>query len=238
MSSLPHHNAVPDLAPGDRIDTEPGLARIHRTLRGLGSECLDILAIAAGWKPVAVVGYAEASSMLADVSSCVAEAGLETAVVTAWTTEGEFAGVPDWYRDCVVQHRARTTLLAIARDEDDLSPFIGDEPALAPELEASLLGYPACCTEHHRDWRRRFHRRAAAATVATANGDLTRAYRLASANWQPPAAAMGDLLHAEVAPRTGIVMCPACASDDGSPAHMLDARYAALARVIDRRYAA
>jgi len=202
---------------------------------GLRGEILDVIAVGAGCKPVAVVGYHAAhTDRIAAIGEAARGHGLATMACTAWTTRGELDDVPAWFAETVADTRKRTHLLAISLLPDRMHALHGDRAAtLAPFTETALLGYPTCCTGYHATWRAAVHRRVAEEIMAAAGGNERRARRMASANWAPtprPGSAFAELLARPTAAGTSIIMCPECENVPMSAARRISATHAGLAR--------
>jgi hypothetical protein len=198
-------------------------------------EALDILAVAAGLKPAAVIGYGGGpSALLAAVEEVAARFGLVARRCTAWTTRGELDAVPAWFATAVVAARRRTRLLAVSLLPDRLHALNGHGAApLAPFTESALLGYPTCCTADHAEWRAAMHRELAKGIMTAAGADEQRARRLAAAGWVPvpaPGSTLAALLRRAAADHTAIVMCPDCFAFPSSAARRISAAFAELAR--------
>src|SRR4051812_22717849 len=64
-------------------------------------DCLDLLAVARGLKPVALLGCGyETGIWLAALADCAAAGGLAVRRGgVPWLVQEEFAGLPDWYAE-------------------------------------------------------------------------------------------------------------------------------------------
>ena len=221
-----------------------GLRRTAARLSAAGAgneaaaqEGLDLLAVLAGLKPAAVLGYARADQGWRDaLAEEAGRAGLAVRPCTAWISAGEFDGAPGWYAEGVAELRAKAALIAVAPDETAFAALTdGPAPVLDAAAEAALLGYPACCVAGHADWRRALHLATAPILLAAAGGDTGRARRMAAADWVPTprdadeAARLAALLDRDVAPCTSILPCRACTADDRGPTPALSRAFRALA---------
>lgn len=188
---------------------------------------LDLLAVAAGLKPLCIV--LEESDAAATFA---AREGLPHAVLARWSHRE----APDWYAAARGSARARHPTLHVARDHETLRAAVAlsARGVATPEEEAALLGYPLCCVRAH-------HRRAAALdalvadmTERAAGGDPARMARMIEAGAAPlPLTAEERARFAALAAApsrwTGIVACESCATDPARPAGLLEAAYRALA---------
>jgi hypothetical protein len=194
-----------------------------QALSSAGPERLDLLAVAAGEKPLCLLANESAAAL-------AAATGLPSRAVRPWSPAGI---VPDWYE--AARRRLRRLVLAVARDEDtlDRAQALSVRGRIGAEEEAAILGYPLCCVAQH-------HARALAlenlvAAMAARGGDAAQAARLIAAGIDPTPLTQSEweryaaLAAAAPLPLSGIVPCEACAADPLSPARAIEARYAARA---------
>jgi hypothetical protein len=194
-------------------------------------DALDVLAVAAGWKPVAIVGCGfEAPDFLADVRKAARAAGLETSEGSLWRETGEARGLPSWYTDSLAAIFAEVGVLFVSkRSLDDVPGRL-----LTAAQEAELLGYPACCVVEYHRRRRLYHLLAIRAIRRQAAGDVTQMRRLADSQVMLTPRSprerrqLARALRAVFLPYASVAICEICQAEEGSPARKLSERYRRL----------
>ncbi len=189
---------------------------------------LDLLALAAGLKPVALFGRGGAVEPWRALARKFALPMIET---MPWEPACPADLLPRWYVDATAQRRARQKITVVARDHDALAraAALAAQGRVGATAEAELLGYPPCCVAAHHALALA-HERQIADLVARSNpGDETRWSRLVATGATPYVAPPA------ITPSrwTSVNLCAACAGDDGSPARALERSYRALALGLD-----
>lgn len=204
-------------------------------LRAEGAQAaLDVLAVAAGLKPLALLGIGDPDGVVANaVSGAAAQAGLSVTTMTPWRVGAGLRGLPSWYRDIVAVRDGAPVIAAVSRPGGAPLPAGGSEISVGEE--AALLGYPECCVRDFHRKRRLFHIFSLRAISRQAGGDAKAMRRLAGAQIMlaPRSAAERRALALATrtifAPATSLAMCRICENDVDSAAMRLSARYRALA---------
>ena len=197
------------------------LARLADDLpSGYRQELLHVIAVAAGLKPLAAIGFdGSGTAIHSIIERRLRESGLFTMTGSAWLSSDEYAGLPHWYVKTAKAEAARTALLYISRSpvSTQIRASLGESSAMA-----ALLGYPICCVgSYHR--RRRTMHRAIAEALLRPQGDAGKAARLLAAGYIPSpqtadrAAAISEGLGLTPDPPSGLVLCDGCRARPGSP---------------------
>lgn len=200
-----------------------GLARQDR---------LDVLAVAAGWKPVALLG-ADGDAWPPSLPKTLAGLGLACESGPPWRIVGQWDGLPDWYRRGVEDAMQALALLYVT---DAARPGSSPPPGatIAATDEARALAYPACCVTAHHARQARLHA-LCAQQIERRTRDLEMRVRLAGAllpplsNNETERDALGAATEVDFAPMTPVAQCADCAKMSDSPAAALSASYAKLA---------
>jgi hypothetical protein len=233
-----------------RNDLQPAAARLARLLPLVApaaqptawQDGLDLLAVAAGLKPVCLLGRGFADAAWLDAAATVArDLGLSTLTGACWHPAAHESDLPDWYRAGFVARAARETARYVWRDGargDDVRRLCADG-RVAPDDEAALLGYPACCVAQHHAQARAFEQLTIALVTRLAGDDIARRRHLVAEGVTPTPRSEAEWRQLEAAtaiapqPYTSVNRCAACARDPDGPAGRLGARYLALARRLD-----
>lgn len=193
---------------------------------------LDVLAVAAGLKPMAVIGCGyDAPDLLIAVNDAAVLGGLIAQRGRPWTSAAA-VGVA-WFAEA--RQRSANPVLYVTKREatGQATRLAGQYVDLATEAE--LLGYPACCVRQFNRQQKLLHLITIRMIARQAEHDETRMRRLVAAQVVPAprsateARRLACATRAEFAPHTSIAMCRICAADPGSPAHRISARFRALA---------
>ncbi len=197
-------------------------------------DALDVLAVAAGIKPFAAVGWGfDSTAFRVAIAAAAARAGLAAFDGPPWIGESGNSG-QSWYDEALCEDLAATQLLFVGppRSEAALRRLAGSR--LGVSEEAGVLGYPLCCVKEFHRRQRLFHLITRRMIGRQAQGDETLKRRLARARAMLTPKTETELkllLRATrmiFAPFTSIAMCRACEADSGSAARILSARFEAL----------
>jgi hypothetical protein len=191
-------------------------------------DALDLLAVAAGLRAMAVFGLSgEPAARVRSLSAIARDAGLTVSRGHGWLVEEELRGIDPWFVDALAAQR-----LAIQ------AVFIGAAapPArLDAAAEAAMLGYPACCVLAHAGRRNQLHHYRARRIASLTEDDAMRR-RLAGAGVEFSARdareqrLLAEAVDVKLVPFTAIVACNVCARQPRSPARQFSARMRELAR--------
>ena len=203
-------------------------------------EMLDLLACAAGIKPVCILGRGFAPPGWIDGAAKIAgEVGLHYFKAPTWVDDD----FPWEVSDALDPHQKRLAdVVYISRTTAIRGQLVEVQAAggkLTVEQEAHFTGYPLCCvTEHHH--RTRLMREAFFMMfIRMAGGNKEQAIRLmlddvAVSPETPQEVEMFEQANElNMAPFTSVNMCRSCASDDRSPAWELSRKYRNLCLEID-----
>lgn len=208
-------------------------------LRSMAAEeALEALAVAAGLKPLAILGCGYvAPAFCAAVCAAAAAAGLAVVAGAPWIVNEGGAALPGWYAAAIAEGAATTPIWFIRRTGHD-----ADIPPPGARInaceEARQLGYPLCCVRGFHRRRRSFHRLMAHLIRRQAAGDPAAMGRLARAQVMPTPRSDREVrwlalaTHFSIAPFTSIALCRRCETDPMAPARRIGARYRALAMTV------
>jgi hypothetical protein len=181
-------------------------------------DSLDLLAVASGMKPVALVGCGyETGAWLASVAELARGCGLAVRRGgMPWLVEEELAGLPGWYAGPLHRSWAGADMLAVS--EPGSAARFGDAPVmLTGEAEAELLSYPVCCVAEHHARRRRLHELMIELIAARCESETERR-RFAASELPPPLRDNSDrnrlleALRSEPLAYAGFEPCTVCAA--------------------------
>jgi hypothetical protein len=200
-------------------------------------DSLDLVAVVAGAKPVALIGCGyPAGSWLDAVADLAIGQGLAVRRGgVPWAIAEEIDTLPDWYRKPMLASWGAADLLTIAR-ADLLQPFKSRAPEMVGAVDGGrLLGYPSCCViDHHA--RRHFYHAFVIELIRSARDGEEEQARFAASELSPPLRDASDglrlaqALRATPVPFTSLDMCPECTAQwPHSPAGKMSATYQALA---------
>jgi len=213
-----------------RSDLRPAAAHLARRLAGVApavrsavwQDGLDLFAVAAGLKPVGLLGRGFADAAWLGAAEALARTlGLSALTGACWHPALRDPGFPDWYSAAVGVRR----LCADGR--------------VAPEDEAALLGYPVCCVVQHHAQALALERLTVALVTRLAGDDIAHRRRLVAGGVMPTPQSEVEWRQLEAAgaiapqPYPSVNRCAACASDPNRPAGRLGRRYRELARRLD-----
>jgi len=204
---------------------------------------LDLLAVAAGLKPVGVLGCDDDRGDWPLGAAAVAyelDLGFQPDALWYPARDARQAGLPNWYVTAVAARRASQNALYVWRDpalEARVRQACARGRVTVAE-EAALLGYPECCVAQHHAQALALEDLSIAAIVRQVPDDDAR-HRLAAAGIVPLPHSPEewrelDALRAIAPePATSINRCAACVADPDGPAGQLGRRYRELARALD-----
>ena len=242
------------------IETKsPEIGRLYQNLRdieaslsgavhpgGLEQEILDFLAMAAGLKPVFLLGRGlDSPQWVADATELAGDFGLHVVHGPFWDAT-PFGKFPNWYRDHTVTQLAssRAAYVCSSREVAHEIGSINDAGGrLAMKSEARLLGYPECCVVAHYDRAVRYHQAIFSILRRLAGRDDAQMQELLRGGAALAAKTRGEIAHMDAAldlqPASfgSWNQCPLCAGDDGSPSAELSQKYRFLAETTDAEWA-
>ena len=233
-----------------RSDLRPAAAHLARRLAGVApavrsavwQDGLDLFAVAAGLKPVGLLGRGFADAAWLGAAEALARTlGLSALTGACWHPALRDPGFPDWYSAAVAERDTRATALYVWRDDVNGAGVrrLGADGRVAPEDEAALLGYPVCCVVQHHAQALALERLTVALVTRLAGDDIAHRRRLVAGGVMPTPQSEVEWRQLEAAgaiapqPYTSVNRCAACASDPNRPAGRLGRRYRELARRLD-----
>ena len=233
-----------------RSDLRPAATHLARLLAGVApalrpaawQDGLDLLAVAAGLKPVGLLGRGVPDAVwLAAAEALARTLQLSALTGACWHPAPRDQAFPDWYRAAIAERDARTTALYVWRDDADGAGVrrLCADRRVAPEDEAALLGYPACCVAQHHAQALALEHLTVALVTRLAGDDIAHRQRLVARDVVPTPHSELEWRQLEAAsaiapqPYTSVNRCAACASDPNRPAGRLGRRYRELARRLD-----
>jgi hypothetical protein len=201
---------------------------------------LDLLAVAAGFKPVGLFGRGfDDVDWLTGVAAIAQRLGLLSLTGTAWQPAEPPARFPAWYRQAASERA--TTVLYICRDPQTAARVRQRCAAgrVTVTDEAALLCYPACCVAQHHAQALALEDLSIALMFGVAGHDGAHLRRLVRAGVTPTPRSAEEWRRFDEAtaidpqPWTSVDRCVACAADPDSPAEQLGRRYRTLAAALD-----
>jgi hypothetical protein len=197
-------------------------------------DALDVLAVAAGLKPLALLGVGDADgSVVSTLSDAARKAGLNVIDAAPWRVMEGWRGLPSWYRNLAELQEGASPVWVVSRPDAAPVPAGGSEISVGEE--AAALGYPECCVRDFHRKRRLFHLFSLRAISRQTAGDTEAMRRLAGAQIMlaPRSAAERRALalatRMDFAPATSVAMCRVCENAADSAAMRLSACHRALA---------
>lgn len=211
------------------LDGEASTARAAEALKALlrgplaprdepsaRQDSLDLLALFAGLKSVALIGCGyETGAWLAAIADLAAGEGFAVRRGgMPWLVREEFAGLPEWYREPVRQAWEAADLLTVSWPEE-AARFAAAPILITGEEEAELLGYPACCVRDHHA-RRRIYHELMIELIAARCDSLEARRRFVESETMPPLRGEADrrrlqqAVGGEALALAGFVPCPCC----------------------------
>ena len=208
----------------------------------LAQEILDFLAMAAGFKPVFLLGRGmDAPGWLLGVANVASEAGFRVIEGPYWDAT-PFGKFPDWYKDQTQAQLAPFTATYISADRetaDQIDAIKDADGRLSITLEAQLLGYPDCCVAVHYDRAVQYHQAIFSILKRHAGGDDAQMQALLRGGATLGPATPEEIAHMEVAfdlnpaPFGSWNQCQHCARHNDSPSAKLSEQYKNLAETTD-----
>ena len=208
----------------------------------LAQEILDFLAMAAGLKPVCLLGRGLDSSRWVAGAAGLAEAFGFLVVQGPFWDATPFGKFPGWYRDHTLAQLAplRAMYVCSSRETAQEIKLINDaDGRLSVGTEARLLGYPECCVVAHYDRVGRYHLAILSILKRLAGGDEAQMQTLLRSDNALLPMTQREIAHMEAALDLQPVsfgswnQCPHCARNDDSPSAELSRQYSSLAETID-----
>jgi hypothetical protein len=199
---------------------------------------LDLLAVAAGLKPVCLLSRGFADPSWLDAATALArDLRLPMLTGACWHPALPDPDFPAWYRAAIAERSVRELALYVWRDAAIGAAVrrLCAAGRVAPADEAVLLGYPACCVAQHHAQALSLERLSVAGLTRLAGDDAARRQRLAAAGVMPAPASADEWRQYESAttiapqPWTSVNRCTTCARDPDGPAGRLGRRYRDLA---------
>lgn len=212
---------------------------------GLAQETLDFLAMAAGLKPVLLLGRGlEAPQWIEGATALARDFGFHAVHGPFWDAT-PFGKFPGWYRDHTVTQLSPYRAVYVCSSGDTAQEIETINEAggrLSMTAEAHLLGYPVCCVVAHYDRAVRYHQAIFAILKRLAGGDgvqmqaLLRGGAALTPKTQDEIAHMEAAFDVQPASFGSWNQCPYCARNDGSPSAELSRKYQSLAESIDPEF--
>ncbi|MBV8166808.1 MAG: hypothetical protein JO021_08445 [Alphaproteobacteria bacterium] len=203
---------------------------------------LDLLAVAAGLKPVCLLGRGDVDlDWLAGARAVAAGLSLAVQDGVGWLPAAPDQALPRWYR-CATAARLRAAPVVYVYADPRLGARIAALAAagrIGADEEAGLLGYPPCCVAQHHRQTLALEQLTIALLARIAGDDTAHLQRLVAAGVQPTPREPDEWrrFHAVTAidpePFTSINRCTACAVDLDTPAAQMGRAYRALAEQLD-----
>lgn len=205
----------------------------------LAQEALDLLAVAEGLKPLAVLCHPSTNRAWARaLVPLLNNAPVESMFASYWVAEGEFDDCPKWYTKSVREHRQdqRLRVAYRPRSHSIISFTLAMRHDIPIIAEAKLLGYPLCCVRAHSVRTRLVHQITSTIIARTAGPDPVRMQQIVKSEIRVTPRCdeerrrLSSAASYVAAPYTSINMCGDCQADPSAPARRLSERYAELAR--------
>jgi len=233
-----------------RSDLQPAAARLARLLEPVApaawptawQDGLDLLAVAAGLKPVCLLGRGFADAAWLGAAEALArDLRLSTLTAACWHPAPRDPDFPNWYRAALKARRAHQTAVHVWRDDarGERVRRLCADGRVTPEDEAALLGYPECCVVQHHAQTHALEQLTVALVTRLAGDDIAHRQRLVAGGVTPTPRSETEWRQLEAAtaiapqPYSSVNRCAACARDPGRPAGRLGELYRNLARRLD-----
>jgi hypothetical protein len=218
----------------------------HHNVMMAPQEILDFLALRDGIKPVFLLGRGFDDPKWIEGAIAIARnAGLHVVEGPVWDAGTQDETLPEWFRKHLngAQQGQIVFYICRTRNTADEAEKSFQNPPISMEKEARLLGYPPCCVQAHYERDRLLDRTFHKILERTANGDVAEMKRLlreaveVKAETPEEQVAFEQATQFTPAPYTSFHECPACATNEASPAAQLSKKYEALARAVDQNFA-
>jgi hypothetical protein len=207
-------------------------------------EMLDFLAMLAGLKPVFLLGRGfDDPAWIVGVSAVAAGMNLHALTGQKWEAEEANIGLPDWYAEVAPKkpiHEKPVVYICKLKSIATKVKDICASGSITMEQEASMLGYPICCVQHHYRSVRALNSVVDRMLQRYSKGDLEEMKRIVREDVgmtpQTPDEISDFQLVANISPAsfTSFNMCPSCAASRRSPARRISAIFESLAKTVDR----
>lgn len=208
----------------------------------IGQETLDFLAMAAGLKPVCLLGRGAGTPEWVTRAADLSRARRFYAVEGPFWDATPYGHVPGWYRDHSVAQIAPLTALYICSTRERAKEIAAVSQAggrLSMSVEADLLGYPHCCVVAHYDRAVHYHRAILSILRRLARGQEGRMQELLRGGAALAPKTTDEIADMEAAfeilpaPYGSWNQCRYCAGNVESPSAALSNEYRALADRVD-----
>jgi len=209
-------------------------------------EMLDFLAMAAGIKPVFLLGRGfDDTSWTSGVVAIARGMGHYLIAGPAWNAQPTLPDLPSWFQEQGKASAEGKSVFYVCRARG-IAEAVRESfrhPAIEMNEEARLLGYPLCCVQEHYRRNSLLDRTFYQILKRTAGGDISEMQRLMrdTVGMLPDATekkAFERATKLHSAPFISFYMCDDCAADPSRPAWRISRQYEELARAVDRRLAA
>ncbi len=199
---------------------------------------LDLLAVAAGLKPVCLLGRGDIDPEWLDSARAIAaDLGLAARDGVGWLPAAPDDALPSWYREATATRLRSAPVVYIYADPRaaaDIDALATGE-RVGAAAEAALLGYPLCCVAEHHTKTLALEQLTIALLARIAGEDVERLRRLVVAGVTPTPREADEWRRFEAVaaidpePFTSINRCAGCAADPDGPAGRIGRAYRALA---------
>jgi hypothetical protein len=199
---------------------------------------LDLLAVAAGLKPVCLLGRGDIDPEWLDAARAIAaDLGLAARDGVGWLPAAPDDALPRWYREATATRLRGAPVVYLYRDPRAGAGIaaLGTGDRVAAAEEAALLGYPLCCVAEHHTKTLALEQLTIALLARLAGEDIDRLRRLVVAGVTPTPREADEWRRFETVaaidpePFTSINRCAGCAADPDGPAGRIGRGYRALA---------
>jgi hypothetical protein len=202
----------------------------------LAQDFLDVLAVDAGLKPTAVIGFGYPMNNALDrIITLAPMLGMATSMSHPWQASCDSEDLPSWYVETLARLYASTPIHIVSAIPASLNALMTDGSPLSPEQESHSLAYPSCCVNEYHRRRHAYHLLTLDMLARQVNGDELRMRRLVQSGVamapkdETETTALLWATRTNFAPCTSIAMCGACAADSDSPARRISAQFRRLA---------
>jgi hypothetical protein len=207
-------------------------------------EMLDFLAMLGGLKPVFLLGRGfDDPSWIAGVSAVASGMNLHVLTGPKWEAEQGNIGLPDWYGEVAPKTPKDDNQVVYISKLKSTATKVKDictSGSITMEQEASMLGYPVCCVQHHFRRVRAMNSGFNRMLLRYSKGDMEEMKRIVREKVgmipeTPEEISDFELVsNTQLAPFTSFYMCPSCTTNPKSPAYRISTTFESLARTVDR----
>jgi hypothetical protein len=206
------------------------------SLEDFAQDLLDVLAVGAGLKPAAVIGFGYAVNDSVDnIIALTATMGMATSMSHPWQAACDAEDLPSWYVDTLARFYGSTPIHIVTATPTSLNALVTSKPPISAQQESVTLGYPICCvTEYHRR-RKAYHLLTLGMLARQVDGNEVRMRRLVKSGvamapkGETETNALLSATQTDFATFTSIAMCDACATEPDSPARRISTQFRQLA---------